>query len=201
MTPSPTNTNLFLHVNHFAEKTDWLHAPMLAMANYGILLFFALLIIGWLYARRQSVAKVGAVVWSGLGTLLAVAVNQPLVHIFRENRPFMNLHDILVLGHHSIDYGFPSDHSTMAGAVATGLFLVNPVLGCIAVVFALLLAFSRVYIAVHYPFDVMAGLLVGAAVMLISYFVVRKLLTFVLTKLLNTPLRLLITAKPVHHEE
>lgn len=136
-----------------------------------------------------------ALVWAGVGTLAAVGINQPIVKHFHEARPYTALQHILVLAHRSSDYGFPSDHSTMAGAVAAGLFLVDPLLGLGALVFALILAFSRVYIAAHYPYDVLAGLLLGAAVVLVGYVIVRKPLQFIIEKLADTPLRPLITNK------
>lgn len=174
---------------------------MKAVADYGIVAFVVLLVIGWLMVRRQGISKVVALVWAGLGTLLAVAVNQPIVHYFHEARPYNSLQHILVLAHRSTDYGFPSDHSTMAGAVTAGLFLVSPLLGTISLVFALILAFSRVYISAHYPYDVLAGLVLGAVVVLVSYFVVRKPLALILTKLADTPLRPLVTNKAAPGKE
>lgn len=67
--------------------------------------------------------------WAGLGTLIAVGINQPIVHLVHEARPYTTLHNILVLATHSADPGFPSDHATMAGAVAVGLLLVSRKLG------------------------------------------------------------------------
>ena len=193
MKPSQQNTNIFLDINHFAQRTPWLHGIFQAIASYGILLFVILLIIGWLYARRETVSKMVALLWTGIGTLLAVGINQPIVNHFHEARPYTNLANIQVLAHKSADFGFPSDHATMAGAVTAGLFLVNPLLGGTSLIFALLLAFSRVYIGAHYPYDVLAGLALGAAVVFIGYFIVRKPLVFLLTKLINTPLKPLIT--------
>ena len=46
-------------------------------------------------------------------------------------------------------------------AMAAGLFLVSWRLGAVASVFAVLMAFARVYVGVHFPQDVMAGLAVG----------------------------------------
>lgn len=194
MTPNTTDTNLFLDINRFAQRTGWLHGAMSAVASYGIAIFAALLLLGWIYARRQDLSKMAALVWAALGTLVAVAVNQPVVKHFHETRPFMNLHHILVITHHSADYGFPSDHATAAGAAAAGLFLVNPLLGVVGVIFALILSFSRVYIAAHYPYDVVAGLVLGAAVVSLGYLLVHRPLTFILTKLSATPLRPLITS-------
>lgn len=195
MSPSNSDTNIFLHVNHFAQRTSWLHGLMSLIANDGLAIFVLLLLVGWAYARRQNLSKMGALVWTAVGALVAIGVNQPIVKYFHENRPYTNLQHILVLAHRSTDYGFPSDHATMAGAVTAGLFLVNPLLGIVSLIFALILVFSRVYIAAHYPYDVMAGLILGAAIVLISYFIVRKPLVLVIQKLANSPLRPLITAK------
>ena len=193
VTPSPTNTNLFLAINRFAQHTPSLHSPLTLYAEYGILIFAGLLAAGWFVARRQGVAKMAAVAWAGIGTVVAVAVNQPLVQLFHEARPYTNLHGILVLAQPSTDYSFPSDHSTMAGAVTAGLFLVDPLLGAVSLVLALVMAFSRVYIAAHYPYDVLAGLAVGATVVLVGYLVVRSPLTRLVARMADTRLRPLVT--------
>jgi membrane-associated phospholipid phosphatase len=69
-----------------------------------------------------------------------------------------------VLATPTTDPGFPSDHATVAGAVTAELFLVNRTLGWVSALAAAMMAFSRVYIAAHYPFDVAAGLLLDARV-------------------------------------
>lgn len=194
MTPSPNDLRLFLDVNHFAQGTTWLHAPLDLFATYGIVLFAGLLAVGWFRARREGAARMAAVVWAGLGTVLAVVLNQPLVQLFHEARPYASLHEILVLAPHTTDFGFPSDHSTMAGAVTAGLFLVDPVLGSVSLVLALVMAFARVYIAAHYPFDVLAGLALGVAVVLVGYLLFRTSLARLVTRLAHTTLRPLISA-------
>lgn len=86
MTPSPTDTDLFLVINHFAQRTTWLHAPLKLYAEYGIVLFAGLLVVGWLVARREGLAQMSALIWAGLGMVVAVTVNQPLVQLFHEAR-------------------------------------------------------------------------------------------------------------------
>lgn len=135
-----------------------------------------------------------AALWAGAGTLLAVAMNQPLVHGFHEARPYTTHHHILVLASHSADYSFPSDHAVMAGAVTAGLWLVDRRLGMLASIAALLMAFARVYIGAHYPHDVVAGLAVGAFVVLLGWALVARPLTAIVTGLTNTPLRPLLTS-------
>jgi len=137
-----------------------------------------------------------AALWAALGTLLAVAVNQPLVALVNEQRPYDALTGILVLATPTTDPGFPSDHATMAGAVAAGLFLVNRRVGLIAALAAVLMAFSRVYIAAHYPMDVAAGLLLGAAVTLAGWALLRRVLIRAVEKLQGTRLRPLLVFSP-----
>jgi membrane-associated phospholipid phosphatase len=75
----------------------------------------------------------------------------------------------------------------MAGAAAAGLWLVSRRLGLIAVVAAVVMAFARVYIAAHYPWDVVAGLVLGALVALIGWALLRVPLTAVTGRLRQRP--------------
>jgi undecaprenyl-diphosphatase len=186
----------FLLVNRFARRTGWLHPIMTAYAGtVGIAVLVVLLAVGWWLARRSGDARtMAALVWTGLGTLIAVAVNQPLVSAAAERRPYQSLPHVLVLISRSTDFSFPSDHATMAGAVATGLCFVNRRLGIVAWLAAALLAFARVYVGAHYPHDVAVGLLVGSAVILIGGLVARPALTWATERLASTPVRPLLVA-------
>jgi membrane-associated phospholipid phosphatase len=179
-------------LNHLARHTAWLHAPVLAYADDGVVLFGVLLLVGWWTARGRGASSVAAALWAAAATLLAVAVNQPLVRHFHEARPYTDHPHLLVLAHLSSDYSFPSDHAVMAGAVAAGLWLVDRRLGTVATGAALLMAFARVYIAAHYPHDVLAGLVVGAAVSLLGWLLLARALTRLVTWLSGTPLRPLV---------
>jgi undecaprenyl-diphosphatase len=168
---------LLLAVNAFAQRTGWLHTAMLDYATYGIVLFAALLLAGLLIARHQPATSLAAAGWACLATLLAVAVNQPVGHLFAEARPYATHQHLLVLATRTSDFSFPSDHAVMAGASAAGLLLLSRRLGLTAAAAALLLAFARVYIAAHYPWDVAAGLALGAAVTLLGWLLLHRPLT------------------------
>ncbi|MGE5289357.1 MAG: phosphatase PAP2 family protein [Micromonosporaceae bacterium] len=181
---------LFLDVNHFAQHTGWLHAPMLAYATYGVALFGLLLVAGWWASRRRGDPKaMAAAIWALIGTIIAVAVAQPINHAVAEARPWQSLPHILALAGHSTDFSFPSDHATMAGAVTAGLLLYNRRLGIISALAAVLMCFARVYVGAHYPQDVAAGLALGVVVVLVGYAVVRIPLGALVARLSATPLR------------
>lgn len=172
MTAEGSN-DLFLRVNEFARSTGWLQGPVTAYAKYGVLVFAGLLMIGWWVARRESAEVMAAALLAPISTLLALAVNQPIIKHVAEARPYVVHPGALVLVSKTTDPSFPSDHAAMAGAVAAGLFLVSWRLGLAASAFALAMAFSRVYVGVHFPQDVLAGLAVGATVSLLVWAALR----------------------------
>jgi undecaprenyl-diphosphatase len=186
----------FNSINRFARATPWLHGAITAYANYGIILFVTLLVAGWWIARRRGDTRMlAAVLIAGASTLLAVAVNQPIVAAVHEARPYTTHPGILVLATRSSDFSFPSDHATMAGAVVAGLWLASRRLGVIAAAAAVIMAFSRVYIAAHYPQDVIAGLALGAAIALVTYRLLHTVVIRAITAARDTRLRALVTAR------
>ena len=189
---------LFRDANEFTRDTPWLHGGMLGYAAYGTVLFAALLLVGWWVARSSGdLVRVAAALWAPVGALVALAINQLLVHAWQEPRPYDVLSRISVLASRSSDYSFPSDHAVMAGAVAGGLLLVHRRLGAVALAAALLMAFARVYIGAHWPGDVVVGLLVGAAVVVGGFVAVRRPAVALLRVLVSTPLRPLLVAGDV----
>jgi membrane-associated phospholipid phosphatase len=176
---------LFADVNALARHSSRLHGAVLGYATYGVVLFAALLLAGLLLRRTATNRALAAAGWAPLAVLLAVGLNQPLVSAFAEARPYTTHPGVLVLASRSSDFSFPSDHAVMAGAAAAGMWLVSRVLGALATVAALVMAFSRVYIAAHYPWDVAAGLAFGALVALLGWLLLRTPLT-VLTGWLRT---------------
>jgi membrane-associated phospholipid phosphatase len=191
------NTSLFLRVNDFARATPWLHGPLGLYAGYGLVVFAGLLLVGWWIARKAGEpARMAAALWAPLGMLLALALNQPIGAVVNEARPYASLPNVLVLATPTTDPSFPSDHAMVAGAVTASLFLVDRRLGWVSALAAVLMAFSRVYIAAHYPLDVVVGLLLGAAISLAGYFLLRRVLLRVVITLQHTRFRPLLTAAP-----
>lgn len=168
---------LFLRVNDFARTSPWLHASAVTYAKYGLVVFAALMLLGLWRRRGASDRQLTGALWSGLGTLLAVAVNQPVAALVGEVRPYATHPSVLVLVDRTTDWSFPSDHSVMAGAAAVGLLLTSKRLGVVAAGAAVLMAVTRVYVGAHYPHDVVAGLVLGAAVAGLGWVLLQRPLT------------------------
>lgn len=195
-THAPSDGGDFLQVNDFARRTGWLHPAAVAYANYGIILFAVLLVVGWFLARRQAEPRrMAHALLAPVAILVAVGVNQPIVHWVNEPRPYARLPQTLLLVHRSVDASLPSDHATMAGAVAAGLLYVSWRLGLAAVAAALLMAATRVYVGAHYPVDVLAGVAVGAAVAALTQLATRPV-EWLVYRAECTSLRPLLTERP-----
>jgi undecaprenyl-diphosphatase len=72
------------------------------------------------------------------------------------------------------DGSFPSGHAATSFAGATILAVAFPRLAPFLFVLAAAVAFSRVYVGVHYPLDIVGGAILGAAVAIILLFLVRR---------------------------
>src|SRR5436190_12874985 len=117
------------------------------------------LLVGfWLGRQRASSSDVAVVVGTVAAILVARGVAQLIGHAVDRARPYEAMPSVSVLIARTKDFSFPSDHATMAGAVAGGLWFVHRRLGVAAAALALLMAFARVYVGAHYPGDVVAGL-------------------------------------------
>ena len=73
------------------------------------------------------------------------------------------------------DYSFPSGHTSSSFAAAIIIFCRNKRIGIFALVLASVLAFSRLYLYVHYPSDVIAGIIIGITAGLVTRILVIKI--------------------------
>jgi len=84
-----------------------------------------------------------------------------LKRAFRRARPFDHLKGIRNLVAAPDRYSFPSGHTAAAFVTASMLTVCLPILLLPAFSWALLIGISRIYLGVHYPTDVLAGLVLG----------------------------------------
>ena len=72
------------------------------------------------------------------------------------------------------DFSFPSGHTNASFAAAMALLLHNRKLGIPAMILAALIAFSRLYLYVHYPTDVLTSVILGIGIAYLANFLVNK---------------------------
>ena len=104
----------------------------------------------------------------------AIVTNLLLKNIVARPRPFAEIEALIPLIAKPTDFSFPSGHTTASFAVALVMFRMLPKkIGIPAVVLAALVAFSRLYLGVHYPTDVLVGFLVALMGSTVAVWIVR----------------------------
>ena len=128
------------------------------LGDYGILWIFCALVL-LVIPKTRRVGGILAVSLA-LEALLCNVILKPLV---ARTRPYEVNTMIELLIARPLDYSFPSGHTAAAFASALALYFGRNRLWIPALILAVLLAFSRMYLYVHYPSDVLAGALIGIA--------------------------------------
>ncbi len=166
--------DLYRDITDFAHDTpSWFQHLAEVWTELGLLLFGVLFIVAWWRARRGDPRALAIAVLAPLATAVAYVCSELLKSVIDEERPCRAVSGALkplvecpAYG----DWSFPSNHSTIAGAAAVGLALAWPRIAALTVPMAVLMAFSRVFVGVHYPHDVAVGLVLGA---ILAFVVVR----------------------------
>lgn len=123
----------------------------------------------------------------GIEALLALGLTQIIVHslkrLLSRERPYKIIEQLNTFGIDLSDYSFPSGHTTASFSLATTLALNMPKFTIFLLFLASVIAISRVYLGVHYPTDVAAGIFLGlgGAIFAHMYFLsyVEHIATFI----------------------
>ena len=131
--------------------------PFTVSNNIGIPCFVIIAI--FLYFKKLR--KVGILMGISL-VLEFVFANLIIKNLTARIRPYDVIDGLTVLVDKAHDYSFPSAHTGSAFALAVVIFMVmERKYGIIAIVIASLMGFSRMYVGMHYPSDVLGGILIG----------------------------------------
>lgn len=135
---------------------DWFMPFVSSLADKGFIWIVLTVVLLCLpgYRRAGQTCAVSLLIMLLFGNLFL----KPLVGRIR---PFDVNTAIALLIEAPTDFSFPSGHTFASFACSVALFLESKKLGLPALVLAVLIAFSRLYLYVHYPTDVLAGLLLG----------------------------------------
>jgi undecaprenyl-diphosphatase len=161
---NPFDISLYHLINGLAGHNHLLDDLMIFFAKYALEFYAILFIVAWLTLPKRDIEHRHAIIVAGLSGILALLINVIISHVWYRPRPFTVLHKgtYLQLISHSKDASFPSDHTSGSFGFASGSWGHNTkwISGTFTVI-AFLVMFSRIYVGVHYPTDVIASLIVG----------------------------------------
>lgn len=151
---------LFYFINHTLANPvfDWL-MPSITEKSHWIIPILIIWLVLLVFGRKRG--RIAAIL-----LLLTVATTDPVCYrvlkpTFKRIRPSRTLEDVRLLVRRGGKYGFPSNHAAnITGAMLIlGYFFRKYKYGFATI--AGLISFSRIYVGVHYPFDVIFGIFIG----------------------------------------
>jgi len=148
---------------------DFLMPIITLFGDGGIFWIACAVIMLFFKSTRKTALTMGMALLMGL--LVCNVTLKPLVGRIR---PYDVNTDVVLLIERLSDYSFPSGHTVASFEAAVTLMICERRrFGYPALVLALLIAFSRLYLYVHYPTDVIAGICIGIAMAELAMLVCR----------------------------
>lgn len=169
---------VFLLVNHLPH-CSLVVSLMLFLSTIGIA-GATWFILGSLFVFREKKKDLKSIIsflWPLILSLVLshLVVNLTLKPLTSRMRPNFVLPETILLGPVHYDFSFPSGHATSSFAAAYVLGKKRKRLRLLLYLLAALISFSRVYLGVHYPSDVIVGAVLGVLIGKISIFLDKKM--------------------------
>lgn len=164
----------FIHAHFSCPFLDSFFSLITHLGDAGIFWILA----GILLLVKKSTREIGFCVLLAL-IIGLIITNLGLKNLIARTRPYyldgaaVGASDLLVKI--PSDFSFPSGHTTASAAAAVSIFLKNRRLGAAAIVIAVLIALSRMYLYLHMPTDILGGAVCGIAAAYLAAFLFPKI--------------------------
>lgn len=170
----PSNSELFLSIYNFARHNFLLDNLMIFGANELIFVTFftafLLIIFGGPKERKGFLFLIFSVIFA---EILIIITHK----FFIEPRPYLTL-NIIPLIMHTPDAAFPSEHTTMMATVAFAHFFSRSKYTLFFTLMMLWVGFSRIYVGVHYPLDILGGIFYGFLANSLTFLINKRIKLF-----------------------
>lgn len=164
---------IFNYINGFAGRWPALDFVSVFFAKYfEYFLLFALLVILLRKFRKNFGMFFRAVLSAGIARFFIVDI---IRKIWFRPRPFIESNVNLLFPYNTQEASFPSGHAAFYFALSTIIFIYNKKLGTLFFIGSLLICLGRVFSGIHWPLDILAGIIVGVVTALVINGIFRKL--------------------------
>lgn len=164
--------DLFIELINEKMNTRHLDKFMYRITDLGGVIYISLFLCILLLLGNQRMKYIG------FEAIAALVISQSIVYLLKKalsrERPYKIIEHLNTFGIDMKDYSFPSGHTTASFSIATTVALNMPRISIYIFILAMIIGISRIYLGVHYPTDVAAGILLGLSVSLLVHFYLLK---------------------------
>lgn len=156
----------FIKDNFANPVFDFLMPKITVLGNGGLIWIIVTVVLLAIPKYRKG----GMVLAIGLAAGLIIG-NLTLKPLIARTRPFDLAEGIELLITAPTDFSFPSGHTLSSFIAAFVLSMIDKRFGYVAIPLAILIAFSRLYLYVHFPSDVLGGIVLATIISTVLYFI------------------------------
>jgi len=157
------NDSVFFFFYNLAHQNSFWNSAVVFLAVY--LPYLAVLLsLSFLLLRKETfghrMSKLREIFIVFFSTFSAWFSSYLLKNLFNTARPFDLFPNVVSIFPES-GHAFPSSHAAFFMALAVAIFFYNKKVGCLFVVFAILIGLARIAAGVHFPVDILGGFVLG----------------------------------------
>ncbi len=169
----PLDIKLFYFFNNLAGKSQLFDAFIVFLASYlqyflGVIFFLFLYFSAYLKKKKVHIflMTIISIIIARLG------ITEIIRFFYHRPRPFI-IYKVYQLFSEN-DWSFPSGHSAFFFAMAVAIYLYNKKWGIWFFIAAVMMNISRIIAGVHYPSDILGGMIVGTVVACAVFYLSKK---------------------------
>ncbi|HBV03520.1 MULTISPECIES: undecaprenyl-diphosphatase [Mammaliicoccus] len=172
MNLSEINIELFRMFNDLGKEIIFLNPIMIFFAKYMKYFLLFGIIMYWFTRKRENRIMI---ISSMFAFVIAEVFGAIAGAIHSNNQPFVELNNVNQLIGHAIDNSFPSDHAIEFFSICITFLLFKKNLRYVWLAIAILVSFSRIWVGVHYPADILVGAILGIIGAALCYWIIPQL--------------------------
>lgn len=180
------NESIFRYLNSFAGKNEFFDGVVIFSAEWlPWILVFGLVVFLFVHSHKRvmslsdifsswklRIKELAMIIFSAF---FALVLAEAVKYFYASPRPFEVLSNINLLFSHGGGDSFPSGHATFFAALAAAVFSYHKKLGIMYIIGAVIIGFGRIIAGIHFPIDILAGFILGGAIGLSSYALLKRM--------------------------
>ncbi|MCK5286111.1 MAG: phosphatase PAP2 family protein [Candidatus Pacebacteria bacterium] len=157
------NEKIFYYLNNFALQNELFDTLVIFIADWLIWWMFFGIIVLFLY-KQITINQFLKIIFC---SVIIWGISWVTKQLYFSPRPFLELSNVKLLFEHGFNNSMPSGHTVLATSLAMTTYLYNKKAGVAFLLCSVLVGLSRIVVGIHWPLDILIGLLLGVTGILI----------------------------------